>query len=245
MALFPSPDPQAAPADAGAAHTALFVLLGRLAAAVSHEIRNPLQSLALHLELLEEEPHPSGDLADILAIMTRDLARVQSVVEDYLSLARIPNVRQAPLAVGALLEAFCREELAVVQARGVQLHLEGAATVGHVPLHAPTFRRIVLNLVQNALDAMPDGGHLTLRCQRTAAHFMLAVQDTGVGIPAAHLPQLFAPLYTTKVGGTGLGLYVVQEIIKAHGGTVDVTSTPGAGTTFTVRLPLVVPEERA
>ena len=95
----------------------------------------------------------------------------------------------------------------------------------------------MLNLVQNALDAMPQGGSLTLVGQGTATQVQVQVQDTGSGIPAARLAQIFAPLYTTKPGGTGLGLYIVREIVAAHGGQLTVQSVEGHGSTFTLTLP--------
>jgi two-component system sensor histidine kinase HydH len=104
-----------------------------------------------------------------------------------------------------------------------------------------TLRRALLNLVQNALDAMPQGGTLTVAAQGTATHVQIEVRDTGGGVPAAYLPRLFEPLYTTKPGGTGLGLYIVQEIVKAHGGDVTVQSAAGRDTTFTVTLPRHAP----
>jgi PAS domain S-box-containing protein len=229
--------------DAARQRTELLVILGQLAATVSHEIRNPLQSLSLHLELLEEELRPSGHLRESFATIMTELARVHSVVEDYLSLARVPNVRREPIAIGAMLEALVQEQQAQATARRVTLHLEGAQTLGHVALHVFTFRRAILNLLTNALEAMPNGGHLTLAGQRTASHLVLAVQDTGMGMTAEELPRLFTPLYTTKPHGTGLGLYVVREILKAHGGTVEATSTPGRGTIVTIHLPLVVAGE--
>ncbi len=103
--------------------------------------------------------------------------------------------------------------------------------------HPNTLQRALLNLVQNALDAMPSGGTLTLSGQSTATQVQLSIQDTGSGIPAERLQQIFEPLYTTKPGGTGLGLYIVQEIVTAHGGQVTVQSRPGQGTTFTITLP--------
>lgn len=224
--------------DAATRRAELFVILGQLAATVAHEIRTPLSTLTLQLELLETELPPSGALADIVAAMHVELARIHRVVGDYLSLARVPSVRREPVAVGPLLADLAREQHAEATTRCVTLHLEGMQTLGQVPLHLFTFRRAVLNLVQNALEAMPQGGQLTLSGQRTASDLVLAVHDTGVGIAATALPHLFTPLYTTKPEGTGLGLYVVQEIVKAHGGTVAATSLPAAGTTFTIRLPL-------
>jgi PAS domain S-box-containing protein len=225
--------------DAAARRTELLVILGQLAATVSHEIRNPLQALTLHLQLLEDDLHPSGEVAASFAAIKVELARMHSVVADYLSLARVPSVRREPVDVGAMLADIVQEQHAQAATRRVTLHLEGAQTLGQLPLHLFTFRRAVLNLVENALDAMPHGGHLTLSGQRTATHLVLAVQDTGVGMAATELPRLFSPLYTTKPEGTGLGLYVVHEIVKAHGGMVDVTSMPEEGTTFTIRLPLM------
>ena len=225
--------------DATARRTELLVILGQLAATVSHEIRNPLQALTLQLEALEEDLHPSGDMAESFAAIKLELARMHNVVADYLSLARVPSVRREPVDVGALIEDIAQEQHAKAATRRVTLHLEGTQTLGQLPLHLFTFRRAFLNLVENALDAMPTGGQLTLSGQRTAFHLVLAVQDTGVGMAATELPRLFTPLYTTKPTGTGLGLYVVQEIIKAHGGTVEAASIPGEGTIFTIRLPLM------
>jgi signal transduction histidine kinase len=111
--------------------------------------------------------------------------------------------------------------------------------------HANTLRRVVLNLVHNALDAMPQGGTLTLAGQGTATQVQLYVRDTGNGIPAAQLPHIFEPLYTTKPEGTGLGLYIVQEIVRAHAGEITVQSVEGHGTTFLLTLPLIPDETSA
>jgi two-component system sensor histidine kinase HydH len=117
------------------------------------------------------------------------------------------------------------------------IHLEGLAALETVAVHANTLRRAVQNLVQNAVDAMSQGGTVTLVGQTTATEVQLLVQDTGSGIAAAQLEQIFEPLYTTKPGGTGLGLYIVQEIVAAHGGQITVVSKEGQGTTFTITLP--------
>src|SRR5262249_39267987 len=106
--------------------------------------------------------------------------------------------------------------------------------------HPSMFRRALLNLVQNALAAMPQGGTLILQGQRTASAGHLRVQDTGSGIAAATLAQIFEPLYTPRPGGTGLGLYLVQEIVTAHGGQITVESVEGQGTTFTITLPVAL-----
>jgi signal transduction histidine kinase len=137
------------------------------------------------------------------------------------------------------VDDFLKEVAPEVDQREVTLRREGPASLGPVALHANTFRRVLLNLVQNALDAMPQGGTLTLRGWQTATHVHLDISDTGTGIPADQLARIFEPLYTTKPTGTGLGLYMAREIVAAHDGELRVTSPVGSGTTFTITLLLV------
>ena len=219
-----------------------FALLGRLAAGVSHEIRNPLAAVFLHVDLLEEElcqPSPDSPalVAETLAEIKLQLRRLEDLVQDYLSLVRVGNIQSTLEDLGAAVASWAAEAQEQAVARGVTIHLEGLADLGLVAFHAPTLRRAVVNLVQNALDAMPQGGRLTLAGQGTTTHVQVQVQDTGSGIPAALLEQIFEPLYTTKPGGTGLGLYIVQEIVAAHGGQLTVQSVEGQGPTFTITLP--------
>jgi signal transduction histidine kinase len=219
-----------------------FAMLGRLAAGVSHEIRNPLAAVFLHVDVLEEELHqPSPDspatVAETLAEIRTQLGRVEELVQNYLSLVRVGNIEPTPQDLGAAVATWATEAQGQAVARGITLHLQGLTDLGLVAFHAATLRRAVVNLVQNALDAMPQGGRLTLAGQSTATQVQVQVQDTGSGIPAALLKQIFEPLYTTKPGGSGLGLYIVQEVVTAHGGQLTVQSTEGHGTTFTITLP--------
>jgi signal transduction histidine kinase len=138
------------------------------------------------------------------------------------------------------LEGMAQELLERWATRGVRLHVEGLERLGRVVFHASTFRRAVLNLMQNAVDAMPQGGTLTLRGLRPGSQIQLEVTDTGRGIPEDEVPLLFAPWHTTKPEWTGLGLYVVQEIMAAHEGTIAVRSTPGTSTTFIMTLPSAI-----
>jgi signal transduction histidine kinase len=225
-----------------AQRAAHFALLGRLAAGVSHEIRNPLGAIFLHVDLLSEElAQPSPDspeaVAEALAAMKTNLARLDDLVQDYLSLVRVHAIRREVQDLGAAVVAWGREFQGVVAAHGVTLQVDGVATLGPVAFHASTLRRALLNLVQNAAEAMPPGGTVTLAGQGTADQVQLEVRDTGSGIPAERLAQIFEPLHTTKPGGTGLGLHIVQEVLAAHGGQVRVQSVVGQGTTFTLTLP--------
>ena len=224
-----------------------FALLGRLAAGVSHEIRNPLATITLHVDLLTEElQQPSPDspaiVAEALAEIKTHLARLDDLVQDYLSLVRVGALERTPEDLGHAMQAWATEFQALAAPQGVSLKLEGIAALGPVAFHAATLRRALLNLVQNACEAMPQGGMLTLTGRSTPTHVQLQVRDTGSGMANAQQPKIFDPLYTTKPGGTGLGLYIVQEILAAHGGQVTVESEEGQGTTFTLTLPLGVHE---
>jgi signal transduction histidine kinase len=223
-----------------------FAMLGRLAAGLSHEIRNPLGAVFLHIDILDDEVHhPSPEspvqIDQAFAEVRTQLARLDDLVQDYLSLVRVSEIERTPQDLGQAIQAWVIEWQPLATTQGMRLRLDGLH-VGRVAFHPNSLRRALWNLVQNALDAMPQGGLLTLAGQRTATHVHLQMQDTGSGIPAAQLATIFEPLYTTKPGGTGLGLYIVQEIIAAHGGHVTVESVEGQGSTFTVILPLSATE---
>jgi signal transduction histidine kinase len=196
------------------------------------------------VDLLEEElqqpsPESAEQVAQVLAEIRTQLARLDDLTQDYLTLVRASQIERTPQDLGAALHAWAAEWQHLAIRQGVLLRLEGLEDLGTVVFHANTFCRAILNLVQNALDAMSHRGTLTLAGQRTATHVQLHVRDTGRGIPTEQLAHIFEPLYTTKPGGTGLGLYIVQEIVAAHGGKVTVESIAGQGTTFTMTLPTV------
>jgi signal transduction histidine kinase len=219
-----------------------FAMLGRLAAGVSHEIRNPLGAIFLHVDLLTEElqqpsPNSATQVAEALTEIKTQLVRLDDLVQDYLSLVRVGAIERTPQDLQAAVQAWSTEFQAWTVGRGVQLQVDGLETLGSVAFHASTLRRALVNLVQNAIDALPPGGTVTLAGHGTATHVQLRVHDTGRGIPDELLPQIFEPLYTTKPGGTGLGLYIVQQIVQAHDGEVIVESAAGRGTTVTLTLP--------
>ena len=222
-----------------------FALLGRLAAGMSHEIRNPLAAIFLHMDVLVEEfQRPVSDspvhIAESLQDIRTQLVHMEDLVQDYLSLVRVSTMQREVQDLGTAVEAWVREFQAEATARGRTLHVDGIADLGPVAFHANTLRRALLNLVQNALDAIPHGGTVMIAGQGTATQVQLQVRDTGCGISAERLGQLFEPLYTTKPGGTGLGLYIIREIVTAHGGQVTVASVEGQGTTFTLTLPRAI-----
>jgi two-component system CheB/CheR fusion protein len=218
-----------------------FALLGRLAAGLSHEIRNPLGALVLHVDLLEEElrqpsTNSADEVAQALTEIKTNVARLEDLVQDYLSLLRVGHLERTPQDLGAALHTWAQAWQALAAAHGMTIQVEGGA-LGQVPFHRQTLYRALRNLVQNALDAMGPGGTVHLVGQPKAHQVQLHVRDTGVGIPTSQLAMIFEPLYTTKPGGTGLGLYLVHEIVAAHAGQVTVASVEGQGTTVTMMLP--------
>ena len=222
-------------------------LLGDIAGKVVHEIRNPLNAIFLHADvLLGELQCPTLDsrtqMLESLTDIRMEVRRLYDIMQDYLALARLAVVHYEPEDMGNFLRECGRVMQEQARTRGVMLQLQGLARLGSVSLHKGTLQRAFVNLLQRALDAMPQGGTVTLRGRRTASHSVVEIRDTGSAIPEEHLDVLFEPLYSTGSEWTGLGLYVVREIVLAHHGTIDVQSALGQGTTFTVTLPLVAME---
>ncbi|MEZ4366671.1 MAG: ATP-binding protein [Kofleriaceae bacterium] len=217
--------------------------IGKMAAMITHEVRNPLSSIALNTELLGDELDAlaaSPEARELCRAITREVDRLTGITEDYLALARAPKPRTAPQALGELVTAtaeFLREELT---ARGVALELELAADLPPAPIDAGQLRQCLINLVRNAAEALADrpGGTIRLVTRRLEAGLAIEVIDDGPGIPADLRPRLFDPFFTTKAGGTGLGLAISQQIARDHGGQLQVESDPGAGATFRVIVPL-------
>jgi PAS domain S-box-containing protein len=217
-------------------------ILGRLAGAVSHEIRNPLTAIFLHTDVLEDElRQPDGgnhaQLVRSLRAIKHEVTHLYDLVQQYLSLARLSDLRRELVELGAYMQEIAADIEARLTGSGILLRLERNDGPLHVALHRSSFRRLLLNLVHNAIEAMPQGGTLLLRLRSTTEYACLDISDTGCGVPPEQLPLLFSPFHTTKPEGTGLGLYLVQEIVTAHHGEITVCSTPGVGTTFTVLLP--------
>jgi signal transduction histidine kinase len=217
--------------------------LGELSAVVAHEVRNPLGVIFNSMSSLRKLLGPvQGDLALLLQIVSEEADRLNRIVGDLLSFTRgaVPQLEPSDLRdlVGAMVE-IARISTPDLPELAVELEVEPGLTP--VLLDARLFRQALLNIVLNAIQAMPRGGKLTVRVktgrlkgQRAA---LLEVSDTGPGIPPALQGRIFEPFFTTKATGTGLGLAVVKRIVEDHRGEVRVDSQPGLGTTFTLVLP--------
>jgi two-component system, NtrC family, sensor kinase len=217
--------------------------LGKMAAMIAHEVRNPLSAIGLNTELLEEElaSAPEADEARALCrSIHREVDRLTQVTEEYLSFAKLPKPKLAHEPINSMVGAlagFVREDLAVKQ---VTLTTDLAIGDPIARIDAAQIRQCLLNLIRNAAEAVvaKGSGHVTLRTRDAGSRIEIDVEDNGTGIPAELLPQLFDPFFSTKEDGSGLGLALTQQIVRDHGGDLRVESTVGRGTTFTVSVPV-------
>ncbi len=212
--------------------------VGRLAAGVAHEIRNPLSSLKGFATYFKEKYRENDKDREISQIMIQEVDRLNKVVSQLLEFSRPMRLYLQTAGLKPLIENTFR--LVEQQARAsdvtVALEMDDEQCVARVD--ADKLKQVLLNLFQNALDAMPDGGSLNVRGWRNADKaFCLDITDTGAGVAPDDQPHVFEPYFSTKKSGTGLGLAIVHNIIEAHGGKIRVESRPGEGTTIQIILP--------
>jgi signal transduction histidine kinase len=219
-----------------------LMVMGRFASSLSHEIRNQLNAVMLHTDVLsdtlDDVPAETQQLlAESVVDIRHEISRLHELVENFLSLARLTRLELVPVMLATFIEALNEEIEPLLSSHSIRLQQCLDADLGEVRLHTNTFRHLWLNLVHNAIDAMPNGGELTIRAVCSEQEVRVTMTDTGTGIAADQIPLLFVPFYTTKPEGTGLGLYVVQEVAAAHHGRVTASSDMGVGTSFTLILP--------
>ena len=228
--------------------------VGRLAAGVVHEINNPLATIAACAESLEKriaegafgDSPDADDLREYLGLIRDEAFRCKSITNGLLDFSRLRAGQRVPINVSDLTKATAR--LVTHQQRGDNIKIE-IETADDLPLilgDGGQLQQAVVALATNAIDAMPEGGTLTLRAAQSGSRILIEVKDTGIGIPPENMTKIFDPFFTTKdVGqGTGLGLAVCYGILSDHGGRLDVRSTVAAGTTFTITLPIAIDEDQ-
>jgi len=228
-----------------AARSERLAALGRLASGVAHEIRTPLTSLKLFLQSVQEDVAISPEQSEDYRVAVRQVARIEKTINHFLDFAR----PRQPVLVELDFVQLVDEVLEVIRPRAnqqeVEIHECIAPELPHVAGDVRQLGEVLVNLVVNALDAMPDGGRLTISIAEETAQpgsisptwVRIDVSDTGPGIPEEDVTRLFEPFFTTKAAGSGLGLAIVKGTIERHCGTVQVDTRLHAGTTITVRLP--------
>jgi len=214
--------------------------VGTLATGLAHEVRNPLNSALLQLEVLKRrldrgETSPEK-LSPISSLVQAEIRRLELLVNDFLGFAQAKSVELKSVGVNELVGSVVEQMKPEASAASVAVSAELDPAVGHVDAEPQQMRQVLLNLMKNAIEAMVDGGTLVVRtlASDVEGYVRIVVEDSGPGL--AEDAPIFDAFYTTKENGTGLGLAIVHRIVGEHGGTISVASEPGR-TTFTLRLP--------
>ena len=218
--------------------------VGTLAAGLSHEIKNPLNAAALQLTVLERRlkrvPNLPPDTFGPLALVQAEIKRLAAFLDEFLQFARPREIIRANVNVTELMDNVV--DLLRPQATGAQLTLQTRLEpLPPIEVDAARLQQVLMNLLLNAIQATPAGGQVRLDARVDGTDVLLAIEDSGAGIPAAVRDRIFEPFFTTKDAGTGLGLPLVHSIVQQHGGAISVESSEWGGARFVVRLPIVTP----
>jgi two-component system, NtrC family, sensor histidine kinase HydH len=216
--------------------------IAALAGGLAHEIKNPLSTIVLNMELLAEDFSDAVTPRDRRAlnkinVVQRECQRLQNVLDEFLNFAKVRRIKLEPADLNDEVERM----LTFFQPKANEGHIEIIRflhpELPHVLLDCETFQAVLLNLAINAQHAMPGGGQLVVRTRPIRGGVALDLIDTGAGIDEETLPHIFEAFYSTKPNGSGLGLPTAKKIVEAHGGRILVESEPGRGTMFTIALP--------
>ncbi|CAI8949320.1 ATP-binding protein [Pseudomonas sp. NPDC087626] len=212
--------------------------LGEVAMGLAHEIRNPLGIIKTATQLL----HRRADLPESdkrhLKYVINEVSRINDLISDFLEFAKPSAPMRSTQAARSLVDellGFCAPELA---SHHIDVHIDDQAPGATVHADPRQFKQAGLNLIVNAIDAMPNGGHLTLAISSDSPYTVISISDTGAGIEPDMLERIFTPFVTTKASGTGLGLAKVYSIMESHEGRIECTSGKNAGATFSLYIPV-------
>jgi len=217
-------------------HSERFATIGQLAATIGHDLRNPLTAITNAVYYLKTKMNPNKDekINKMFEIIDREIKYANKIIKDLLDFSRAkkPEFRRVDLT------SLVENSLSSLEIPSNIKVITDLREIPRVDADQHELKRVFLNIIQNAVQAMPKGGTLTISAKKLNSHVELKFSDTGVGIPKENMKKLFTPLFTTKAKGMGLGLCVCKNIVEAHNGRIEVESEVGKGTTFTITLPV-------
>jgi PAS domain S-box-containing protein len=215
-----------------------------LAAGVAHEIGNPLNSLHIHLQLMERKVREldeklQADLQESIDVARAEIARLDSIVSQFLRAIRPSKPQLHPENVNAIVDEAVRFFAPEIQDRELVVEQELRSDLPPLQLDRDQMKQAFYNVIKNSFEAMKRRGVLHIRTDRDDTHVLISFADTGTGMSAENLSRVFEPYFTTKSSGTGLGLLIVRRIVREHGGELSVESSEGKGLSLTIRLPYI------
>ena len=214
--------------------------LSKLTSGVAHEVKNPLNAIVIHLELLKSQvvSQQAEDAAKSLDVITQEIKRLDRVVRNFLNFNRPVDVKLKREDIQPVLQEVVTLAQSEALQRDVQISLQAAGSLPPIQLDADLMKQCLLNIVLNGCQAMPEGGALKISTALNNGSLELRVQDEGVGIPRENREKVFNLYYTTKENGSGIGLATVFKVVQLHNGEIDFESEVGKGTTFTLKFPV-------
>jgi signal transduction histidine kinase len=223
-------------------HAERLAELGTLTAGLAHEIKNPLSTIQLNLQLLQEDLPAESMIGSRvharLRTVRQEASRLREIVDDFLKYAGNLTLEREPADLSVLLEELCDFFAPQASVNGVRVRFDRAPEPVIAKIDVKLVKQAVLNLMLNATQAMTGGGDLLLSARRDGPNAIVTITDTGPGIEGEKLAKIFEAYYTTKKGGTGLGLPMTRRIVEEHGGKIAITSETGKGTSFTMWFPI-------
>jgi len=222
---------------------AQYAEISQLAGGLAHEIRNPLSTLSLNLDLLLEDFQNPETLRDRRVLqrverLRHEVDRLLAILENFLRFARVQDLKLEPTDLNAIIDELRDFSEPHAATKGIVIRTSFAADLPAIRIDSDLFKQALLNLVLNAQHAMPSGGELILTTRLEKPWIVLDVIDTGVGMPEEVRARIFDAFFSTRAEGSGLGLPTTRKIVEAHGGSIHVQSEPGKGSQFTIRLPV-------